>query len=86
MELFFFHIQYGEMIRDEEGVVLPGLNAARSAAVSMVGQMLRDDDDRFWAKPDLTVTVADGDNRTLWTLSVTGRASSSGAAALGLPG
>ena len=72
MDRFFFHIDYGETTRDDVGTELPNLQAARSAAVELVGEMLRDQRDQFWAKPDLTVTVADARNLTLWTLTVTG--------------
>lgn len=81
MERFFFHVAYGETSLDNEGVLLPSLGAARAAAVTLVGDMLRDEGDRFWIKPDLTVTVADSEARTLWTLSVTGQAA--GATATG---
>ncbi|MFN3511913.1 MAG: DUF6894 family protein [Phenylobacterium sp.] len=72
MERYFFHVTYGETTRDNEGFLLPSLQEARAAAVQLLGEMLRDQGDSFWAKPDLVVTVTNADNLTLWTLSVTG--------------
>jgi len=72
VERYFFHIDYGEFSRDSEGTSLPNLRAARGAAVQLLGEILRDAGDEFWAKPDLIVTVTDSTDLTLWTLPVSG--------------
>ena len=72
MDRYFFHIDFGEVTRDEDGTELPSLLAAKAATVHLVGELLKDEGDAFWAKPDLTVTVTDASNLTLWTLSATG--------------
>ncbi len=73
MELYFFHVEYGEYFQDLSGTPLPSPTAARSAAVSLLGEILRDESDRFWSKPEVTVTVTDSKGLTLWTLSTSGR-------------
>jgi hypothetical protein len=75
MDRYFFHIDYGETSRDDEGTELPNLGAARNAAVNLVSELLRDDGDTFWVKPDLTVTVADATGLVLWRIETLGSAS-----------
>ncbi len=75
MERYFFHVEYGEHFHDVSGTLLPTPAAARSAAVSLLGEMLRDEGDRFWSKPDVIVTVTDASGLTLWTLTAYGRES-----------
>ena len=52
---------------------MASLADARTMAVRTAGDLLRDAGDKFWAMPDLTVTVADKTDLTLWTISVTGQ-------------
>ncbi|THD77915.1 MAG: hypothetical protein E7812_12015 [Phenylobacterium sp.] len=86
MDRYFFHIDYGETSRDLEGTVLPNPDAARTAAVHLLGEVLRDTADEFWAKPDVTVTVTDDADLTLWTLTVAGGEAASVARARVRPG
>lgn len=72
MERYFFHIDYGEVSRDREGTEYPSLEAAKNATVKVLGEILKDEGDKFWTKPDLTVTVTDATNLTLWTISASG--------------
>lgn len=75
MSRYFFHIDYGELTRDEDGTLFPSHNAARAAAVNLLGELLRDEGDQFWGKPNVTITVADEAGVTLWTLTVEGESS-----------
>ena len=70
MGRYFFHIDYGETSLDIEGSELADLGAA----VNLVSELLRDEGDRFWAKPDLTVTVADAEGLVLWRIETVGSA------------
>lgn len=76
MERFYFHVDYGEHTADPEGTLLPGPEAARTAAVGLLGEILRDQASSFWAKPEITVTVEDARGATLWVLHTAGRADS----------
>lgn len=76
MDRFYFHIEYGQTFPDEEGTELPDIAAARNAAVSLLGEMLKDDGDKFWTKPNITITVTDASGLVLWTLETVGMASS----------
>lgn len=49
MPRYFFDIEDVELRRDEEGEELEGLNAARIAAVTLSGELLRSFPDRFWS-------------------------------------
>ena len=48
------------------------LGAALEPAARLVGEILRDKGDEFRAKLDLTVTVTDPNDLTLWTVNVAG--------------
>ncbi len=84
METFYFHIDYGALERDEVGTPCTSLIEARSNAVALLGELLRDSGDDFWAKPNVTITVTDASGLVLWVLETSGHASAavSGAAAL----
>ena len=75
MQRFFFHIEHGELSRDKEGTLLPGLEQARTAAASLVGELLRDEAHGFWGKPQITVTVEDEHGLVLWTIDTVGTVS-----------
>lgn len=76
MPRFFFHIDYGEHSQDREGTVLSDVWAARRSAVSLLGELLCDQGDRFWEKPNITITVEDSSEVVLWTVEAMGTASS----------
>lgn len=64
--------------RDPDGRVAPAMtlrnsDAARDQAVMFLGELLRDEDGRFWDEPELTITVQDAAGRTLFCLDVVGR-------------
>ncbi len=81
MERYFFHIDYGERSYDEEGTLFVSLDAARNAAVMLLGELLRDEADTFWAKPDITITGTDAKGLVLWSLMAMGTASGAVSAA-----
>lgn len=75
MDRFFFHIDYGQHFRDSEGTAFPDLRAARGEAVRLLGELLRDEGDEFWTKPNVKVTVTDATGLVLWTLETSGQQS-----------
>lgn len=81
MGRYFFHVDYGQHFADGEGLDLEDLQTARRESVRLLGEMLRDEADGFWAKPDILVTVTDKNNLTLWTLSAFGVEASSASVA-----
>jgi hypothetical protein len=52
MPRYFFHVQDGERIPDEEGLILPGPDAARKEAVVAAGEMLKDSAAKVWTGED----------------------------------
>lgn len=52
---------------------LSNAGAARDQAVIYLGEILKDEDGRFWDEPDLCITVQDATGLTLFILDVTGR-------------
>ena len=47
--------------------------AARDQAVIYLGELLKDEDGRFWDEPELSITVKDAAGLTLFCLDVIGR-------------
>lgn len=68
MPRYFFHTQDGQFIRDEVGEVLAGDGAARAAALTILGEILRYRGEEFWESECFTVIVTDEDGRTLTKL------------------
>ena len=55
---------------DEEGTVLPSDDAARLEAVRVLGELLREQPELFWAHECFRVTVTDDDGLTLFVLDL----------------
>jgi hypothetical protein len=72
MKRFFFHIDLGGYDRDDEGTEFNDLASARASAACLLGELLRDKGDAFWAKPDATVTVTDAEGVVLWKIEAVG--------------
>ena len=68
MPRYFFDVRDGTYYPDEIGSELPGLAAARSAAVTFAGELLRDQGDKFWAGEEWKVEVKDETGLILFTL------------------
>ncbi len=72
MARYYFHVQDGRTILDDEGVELPDLDAARKEAIRASGEALRDGIDAgIWAGESwrMWVTAAPGGNgHTFFTL------------------
>jgi len=68
MPRFHFHAEDGGGYPDEEGVELAGLSDARRQAVRMLGELLREQPDRFWEAGGLVLTVTDDRGLVLFVL------------------
>jgi hypothetical protein len=61
----FFHVSYGKMAWDSEGIELQDVAEARSAAVKLSAALLSDiDDGRLWRGTPWRLWVTDGPNGT----------------------
>jgi hypothetical protein len=72
MKRFFFHIDLGGYDRDDDGTEFNDLASARASAVCLLGELLRDRGDAFWAKPEASVTVTDAEGLVLWKIETVG--------------
>ena len=70
MPRYHFHTEDGECLRDEDGVELADLEAAKREAVKLLGESLSDDACQFWVHEAFRVIVTDADGLTLLTLDV----------------
>jgi len=67
---FYFHTDDGQALRDEDGAELPSVGDARREAARVLGEMLKEQPDAFWADGGLTLTVTDARGLALFTLDV----------------
>lgn len=59
MPRYFFHINDGTEIIDDEGSVLDDATAARAQAVATAGAMLKEQGEKFWDGTEWRMTVVD---------------------------
>jgi hypothetical protein len=72
MPRYFFNLEGSSSPADGEGTVLEGLEQARSAAVILAGEMLKDADGTFWDEPEWRLHVLDEEGATVCRVSVRG--------------
>jgi hypothetical protein len=69
MPTYYFHIDNGAFVPDNEGVDLPNLDAARREAVRAAGEMINDSQQSFWEHmTPWIMNVTDDQHRLLFTL------------------
>jgi len=68
MPRFHFHAEDGGAYPDEDGVELAGMSDARFQAVRMLGELLREQPDKFWEDGGLVLTVTDDRGLVLFVL------------------
>jgi hypothetical protein len=68
MPRYFFHFRDGELLFDNEGTELSGLEEARTQAVVASGEMLRDHGAKFWSDRDWHMWVTDDLGATVCAL------------------
>ena len=72
MPRYFFNTEGDQYPPDEDGVVLNDPDEARSAAVILAGEMLKDIDGQFWGKAEWRLEVTDEEGATTSVLTVRG--------------
>jgi hypothetical protein len=72
MRRYFFHVQNGVHVPDDEGTEIATLNEAKCEAVKLAGQLICDAAASFWDHSELNVTVSDDAKLTLFSLHLVG--------------
>ena len=70
MSRYFFHVHEDSRVSDDYGIELPNEDAAKRHGVMMLGQILRDEPQTFWASGRIQVTATTHDGAVLFTLEV----------------
>lgn len=73
MPRYFFDIEDGRDVLDDEGDDLPDDRAARIAGLETLSEVLASRVERFWDEERLTLTVRDADRAPLVVLEVRAR-------------
>jgi hypothetical protein len=68
MPRFHFHTEDGCVYPDEEGIELATVTEARRQAARMLGEMLKEQPDKFWEDGGLKLTVTDHRGLVLFVL------------------
>jgi hypothetical protein len=71
MPKFFFHVVNGDFIPDTQGIKCKHLDEAKSQAVRVAGEMLRDQGLALWRTRHYDMFVCDEANKTRLKLSFT---------------
>lgn len=81
MPRFHFHTEDGGAYADEDGIELASMNVARIQAARMLGEMLKEQADKFWEDGGLKLTVTDDLGLVYFVLEVSAIEAPAGAAA-----
>ena len=68
MPRYFFHVNDGDSVRDDEGTDLPGIYTAQAEAIRMSGEILRDMGAKFWHGTEWSLEVGDDRGEALFVL------------------
>ena len=77
MAKFFFNIEDGTSIRDDDGTEYPTIAAAQCAAVKYAGALICDHSEKFWNSGEWSMTVSSETGLTLFSLQLIGTESPS---------
>jgi hypothetical protein len=70
MPRFFFHVEEGRRLPDEEGTDLADYRAARNEGVAVLGQMVQEDPEAFWKSGSFKLTITDAAGLDLCVLDL----------------
>jgi|KBSMisStandDraft_5_1062788.scaffolds.fasta_scaffold2045091_2 hypothetical protein len=70
MPRYYFHIEDGTALVDNEGVELSGPRAARVEAARTIGEMVSQNPDEFWNDGNFKLTVVDEGGSLLFVLNL----------------
>ena len=80
MPRFHFHTEDGGVYPDEDGIELVGMSDARIQSVRMLGEILKEQPDKFWDDGSLTLTVTDDRGLVLFVLDASATLAPAGGA------
>ena len=87
MALYFFNIHDGQEFSDDQGSEFPNLDSARTGAVVLAADLLKDGASTFWDGEQWSLDVLDANGLALFTLRFTGEmASAAGITKVPAPG
>jgi hypothetical protein len=72
MPRYFFNLEGSPFLNNPEGTVIDGPAQARSEAVIVAGEMLKDGDGSFWDAPAWRLHVTDEQGEAVCLLSIRG--------------
>jgi hypothetical protein len=67
MPRYFFHLDDGELSRDQDGSECADLDSARAEAVKLSGALLKDTGGDFWKSRDWHLHVTDAEHYLLFS-------------------
>jgi hypothetical protein len=70
MSRYFFHLEHAVEVRDERGVELVDLGAAKRRAVKTLAGILYDEPKAFWAADQFRMTATGADGLVLFTVEM----------------
>jgi hypothetical protein len=70
MPRYFFHLEHAVEVRDERGVELSDLEAAKCHAVKTIAEALCEEPKAFWAADQFRMTVTRSDGLILFTVEM----------------
>jgi hypothetical protein len=71
MPRYFFHVVENSELRDDHGIDLPDERTAKLHGVMMLGKILREEPQAFWASGQIGVTATTDDGVVLFILKTT---------------
>lgn len=72
MPRYFFHVDDGIALRDEEGSELRDVTVAKCEAVKLAGQLICESADTFWSHQEWKLTATNEQGLTLFCLHLLG--------------
>ncbi|THD59292.1 hypothetical protein [Phenylobacterium sp.] len=70
MSRYYFHVQNGGLLKDEEGTDLEHADAARIEAAKLLGQLVAERPEDIWLGDAFTITVKDDAGLTMFLLDL----------------
>ena len=70
MSLYYFHLEHAHPRRDEQGVDLPDLEAAKCHAIQVIAEELCANPKGYWEADSYQVTVTDEAGLTLFSVAM----------------
>ena len=71
MPRYFFHVSEDSETRVDHGIELPGERAAKHHGFMMLGKILIDEPQAFWASGHMRIMATTSDGAPLFTLEIT---------------